>query len=153
MTTNTTINFDLLDAGIEDAATGAHGYEHDQSNWVAVVSPHEEPDHPCGTAMCLAGFVAIRAGAEVPKPIYDYFMGAWDIPYWDVNPETGQLDSRHGVHVATFARKRLGISDDQADALFAGSNTLRVLRAMRDYLRDNPDATYAELNDIRIRNH
>ncbi|MFC3504473.1 hypothetical protein ACFOOK_26375 [Micromonospora krabiensis] len=153
MTTTTTINFDLLDAAIEDAANEAHGFKHRQGEWLDVVDPFADMDEPtaCGTAMCLAGFAAVRAGAEIPKPQWNSACQEWEMPYWDLDPETGRLDE-DGVTVARFARERLGLDEDQADALFSGSNTLPDLRAMRDHLREYPDATYGDLMAVRYNN-
>lgn len=45
---------------------------HDQTAWIA--RNYDEDGGVCGTTMCLAGHVAIEAGAEVPK---------WTDPSWD----------------------------------------------------------------------
>lgn len=148
-----TIDFDLLDAAIEDAANEANGYKHNQGNWVSVVLSYEDTESACGTAMCLAGFAAMRAGAEVPQPQL-YGFGGWYMPDWTVNTETGKLVSpldfvSPSAHVSDFARDRLGLTGGQANALFDGTNTIDDLRAMRDHLRENPDAGHDELDDFR----
>jgi hypothetical protein len=143
------INFDLLDAAIEDAAAGANGYAYDQSEYVTPVNRHAESAQACGTALCLAGFAAVRAGAEVPTP-YQH-AGVWWSPPWYVDPETGELDHEldadNSVHVAVFAQQHLGLSLGQAQALFWAENTLADICRMRDHLRREPNARYEVLRE------
>lgn len=145
-----TINFELLDAAIEDAATGAHGYVHYQGDWLSV--PADAPSdrkHECGTALCLAGFIGVRAGAKIPAPKWSSHVGEWFFPVWTVDPETGEyLDDAawdDAVDIATFAEDKAGLTSPQAYALFRGDNALDEIRDMRDHLREHPEATYSEL--------
>lgn len=145
------INFELLDAAIRDASTGAHGYRHNQGKWLGVVKHNPEDGESCGTAMCLAGFAAVLAGAEPPMPATNTF-GYYYYPQWYVNRDTGKLsDPPIGVHVSSFAQGRLGLSDGQAKALFAWDNDLAEILAMRDALRLHPDADFDHLVDARNR--
>jgi hypothetical protein len=96
--------------------------------------------------LCLAGFTAVREGAKVPRPINN--GSYWSMPLWYVDPKTGKSATPgYGVHVSDFARDRLGLSQAQSVALFEAANTLEVIRAMREILWRNPDATYIELAD------
>lgn len=108
--------------------------EWDQGNWIAIPAYTGYPDSiapaveavanmSCGTSCCLAGKVALDAGA-VPSVIDDdgepYITGSLvDLP----NGET-QVD------VPTFAQEVLGLNQDQRGALFGGSNTIEDLRVL-----------------------
>jgi hypothetical protein len=139
------IDFELLDAAIEDAAHPTSGVSHQQTDWLAPTRGTERAEQ-CGTAMCLAGFAAVRCGAKPPAP-QRYFGGLWEFPDWRVNAETGEYSRRGGIHVAEFAATRLGLSEGQTTALFSGGNTLDEIRAMRDHLREHPDAGFEALFD------
>lgn len=145
-----TINFALLDQSIVDAAKQANGFQHYQGDWVSAVNPEADTEGACGTALCLAGFAAVRAGAEIPKPTRDY-RGVWYFSPWRLDLTTGKLVEAEagGKHVSEFASDRLGLTLGQAEALFASSNTLDELYAMRDHLRENPDADNDELCAVR----
>lgn len=146
-----TIDFDLFDAAIEDAATEANGYKHQQANWASVVNLYADDESSCGTAMCLAGFAAVRCGAEVPRPALDP-NGFWYVPNWWVNAATGALsdeDDPEAVHVSNFARIRLGLDWGQADELFSAANTLDQIRGLRNHLAKHPDAGRHQLEDVR----
>lgn len=142
-----TIDFELLDDAVRDAETDANGIVHNQATWISAAEYDPETDEPCGTAMCLAGRIGLLAGAKLP-PSPDRV--------WFVNPVTGESewvnwDPRHQrVHIATFARRRAGLTEGQADALFEGSNTLPEIRAMVDHLRDYPESGYVELHQARV---
>lgn len=142
------IDFDLLDAAIEDAARENSVIAHDQSVWLGVPDGTEHAD-VCGTAMCLAGFIAVRAGAAVP-PAQRAEDGEWDYPDWAVDEATGAY-TPGAMHVSEFAEKRAGLSEGQADALFSGGNTLDQLRQMIAYLREHPDAVTVDLFDATDR--
>ncbi|MFY1620067.1 hypothetical protein [Micromonospora sp. WMMD736] len=149
-----TINFDLLDAAIEDAANEDGDFLHHQGEWATVMNPQAGSAELCETGLCLAGFAAVRAGATVPKPRRYPSENFWWIPRWWVEEETGQTvtdgeDLDGAVHVSEFARRRLGLREWQSKALFKSSNTLDDLRAMRDHLREHPDANYTDLITLR----
>ncbi|MFC3504472.1 hypothetical protein ACFOOK_26370 [Micromonospora krabiensis] len=146
----TTINFDLLDAAIEDAANEDGDFQHYQGEWATVMNPQAGSAELCETGLCLAGFAAVREGATVPKPRRYSNESFWWIPRWWVDEETGQTvtdgeDLDGTVHVSEFARQRLGLAEWQSKALFSSSNTLDDLRRMRDHLREHPNATYTDL--------
>lgn len=151
-----TVNFELLDAAIEDAANGRDGIVHNQGDWISPADDTgSDANHPCGTAVCLAGFIGLRAGATMPKPQFvkldedDDGDGFWEFPWWSVNPDTGRYeDGPESVEISVFARDRAGLSRSQANAMFYGGNSLENIRAMRDYLRDHADAKFDEL--IRV---
>lgn len=138
----TTINFELLDAGINDAATQAGGYQHRQDNYA---TPIRNGAEVCGTGLCLAGFIGVRLGAQLPPLLHE-----WDgTPYydeWTVNPHTGEYD-QNGVHIADFAANNLGVNHEQAEALFFGENSLDGLRRMRSILALSPTADFDDLVD------
>ena len=133
------INFDLLDAAIEDAATEANGIKHRQAAWY---TPGTES---CGTGCCLAGFIALRSGAKLPV---GYLKKDWS-----VDTETGEVidDDYSGVgdgrvlHVSLFAEQKAGLRNDQASVLFDETNTLEEIRLAVAYLRENPDARELEV--------
>lgn len=69
----------------------------------AKLEPH------CGTAFCVAGYVA-----QLLEPEY--------------------ITHEHvaGVHVSDFAQKKLGLNHDQAEDLFEGSNTAQDIRLISE---------------------
>jgi hypothetical protein len=139
-----TINFALLDGALADAAKEAGGVQHYQGDWICftdgkdVVESDTAPT--CGTAMCLAGFIAVRAGAKQPAPVHAAGGGHWYFPDWDLDPETGEYD-QDGTPVSEFAQERAGLTFTQACALWDGANTLADLRVMVTHLREHPDTT------------
>lgn len=140
-----TIDFALLDTAIEDAATGAGGYWHNQVEWLAPAPGHTLDQ--CGTAMCLAGFIAVRTGSVPPAPTRR--GTAWIFPAWRVDPTTGTYDFNGGMRVSEYAAREVGLDRAQAIALFAADNTLDDIRLMRDHLRINPDADTSDLIDAK----
>lgn len=136
------INFELLDAAIEDAATEANGIKHRQAAWY---TPGNES---CGTGCCLAGFIALRTGAKLPT--------GWLQRDWSVDMETGEVVDRYYseagdgrvLHVSLFAEQKAGLSNDQAMLLFDEANTLDEIRLVVAYLREHPDAYELDLFDV-----
>lgn len=101
--------------------------QHNQNHWMT----------ECGTAFCYAGHAAILAGATTPGRE----VVSWG-HYWGVNTRT--LESR-GISsfdvgkndmqvVDEFATAQLGITDDEAEALFDGDQTVQSLRLLVDAL-------------------
>lgn len=91
----------------------------------------------CGTTFCLAGHVAILAGAEAPKNIST-------LDFWKVNPDgslylCGPDDwSSEAMHVSLYAREALGLTQEQAEALFNHSRTLEQLDILVARLKADP---------------
>jgi hypothetical protein len=87
----------------------------DQSYWMAEMK--------CGTTGCFAGHYAISQGC-VP---------ALDSHFYDdktsIN-DTADCFTPEGerVYIRSFAKEGLGLTEDEADALFEGDNTLSDLR-------------------------
>jgi hypothetical protein len=88
----------------------------------------------CGTAGCIAYHVGRLDGAAIEWDDYSDGLG----PYFSV-------DRIGGEGPATYAQRSLGLSDDQADDLFGGANSMQDLRDMRDALAANPDANLSGL--------
>jgi hypothetical protein len=74
----------------------------------------EYPEPRCGTSMCFAGWTPIVAGVA-----YDRL-------------EDGNSEFVQGEHVADWSRKRLGLTEGQANALFFSENTIEDLERMVD---------------------
>jgi hypothetical protein len=120
--------------------------EWDQGTWIDIplydgtsdsVTPAVEAvaNLSCGTTCCLAGKVALDAGA-VPSVLGEdgelYLTGSLvDLP-----------DGEKEVDVAEFARQRLGLNIDQCGVLFAGSNTIEDLRVLIPAIIGGEDACY-----------
>lgn len=106
---------------------------HDQGNW-----GHYD-EEACETTMCFAGHAAILAGGTFNKDIYR------EEDEWHVDKETGKhVETQYReydddndtwdyddsdlvdgiVHVADFAARVLGLSDDERTYLFSGSRSL-----------------------------
>jgi hypothetical protein len=88
----------------------------------------------CGTAGCIAFHVGRHDGAEM----------AW-VDWTESNEVYFALDFIGGQEPWDYARTSLGLTGEQAGALFSGGNTMADMRAMRDVLAAKPDATRAAL--------
>jgi hypothetical protein len=99
----------------------------------------------CGTGCCLAGHVALIAGAKWASD----HPAAGDEDYESVIPPQGGA----AIHVASYARSALGIDDEWLSGLlrragdyrelFAGGNTLDEIKAMAADLHAAQDAAKA----------
>lgn len=107
-----------LDAAL--AYIEQHPEEHRQQTWAWRT--------PCGTAYCLAGHVAVQAGATFR---WNAFVGADGTQLADAVEVTyeGRL-----IDVDELAMTLLGVEDEAASDLFEGGNTLADLRDQRDAL-------------------
>lgn len=118
------VNLAELDAALTDI--DAEVFLWDQSCWI------DPPDlevnlslpgpPPCGTAMCLAGHVAWKHDW---RPVDD---GSGELEYWRhlVTDRTG--------FVGDVARETLGLTRQEANALFHWRNDRQRLREIRDAL-------------------
>lgn len=88
----------------------------------------------CGTAGCVAFHVGLHDGAEI---VWDDFSldGVASI----------EAIGEDGDTPWEYARRSLGLTQGQSDALFNGGNEMEQLKAMRDALAANPEATRDEL--------
>ncbi len=75
---------------------GAHPEEWHQGSWRMVIPG-------CGTAYCFAGFAALFDGAEFASDDLSLVGGGW---------------------IEDHARQALGLTGDEANALFSGGGTL-----------------------------
>ena len=106
--------------------------KHDQSLWARIskaalgATPKKLLDKfgysyvevSCPTAACVAGWAATLAGAQMVIPQSDYrYQGNGSIQVQDVLVD-GEVKS-----IARFAREQLGLTSDEADALFAAEWT------------------------------
>lgn len=83
----------------------AHPQEWDQSVWAR---------KDCGTAYCVAGHAVIRAGATI------VWGTGTQASFCDLNGRQGPID--------VIAQELLGLSDFDAEALFAAENEIADLR-------------------------
>lgn len=125
--------------------------EWDQGNWITLPFEYSLLDGrsedllasvPCGTACCIAGKVALEAGGR-PAVVG---IGT-DFPHYAgslVNMPDGTK-----VGVDEFAARRLGITGDQAEVLFSGSNDIEDLRLIIGALIANPRINFQQLADLR----
>lgn len=76
----------------------------------------------CGTAMCIAGFVAID------------FLGG--VPVFNsVFANTGHVMYKGRTHlIRTLAKQELGLTEGEADRLFAGSNDEEDVRRISEQI-------------------
>jgi hypothetical protein len=75
----------------------------------ARVAPH------CGSAYCFAGYVGQLEDARYAR--------------------TDEVD---GIHVGQFAQEQLGITEDQAEALFQADNTAYDIRVICEDIAGEP---------------
>lgn len=117
----TDINVPLLRKALEHITE--HPEEWRQGDWALrcdqpteVTNGQGECETFCGTSFCLAGHVAVMTGHEIS---------------WRQNPHaTGTSNSFWvvgGDRISDVARDELGLTERQAESLFAGSNTLDYL--------------------------
>ncbi len=116
-----------LDAALADIDAGAFLW--DQGSWID--PPTDEADltqpgaPPCETAMCLAGHVAWKHGWR-PDPDGGE---AGELEYW------GRLDDTDRTEfVGDIAREILGLTRQEANALFHYRNDRQRLQEIRDAL-------------------
>lgn len=117
------------------------GYE-----WNDVVTEEVTEVNSCGAAFCFAGHVGMREG--FPAPINNSVI--WD--RWIEDEELGYYnESKDGwgysEDISEFARKRLGLRDDQAEALFDGDNSMENLETMVKILHELPDIDGWKMED------
>jgi hypothetical protein len=134
----------------------------------AVIKNHPEHwdqgDWRCSTGMCFAGWASVIAGAEfvVPHALLDS-LEPLEVQGHRVNPQGIACLVRHplaehhccvvstsaserlvaltGMRVNAFAQQALGLTEDQADALFDSGNSLPTLERMVEILiEDGADA-------------
>lgn len=121
------MNVELAERAIRLAKANPEKF--DMDSWVVGMYDGRTKDSqefvpPCGTTACYAGWVSFQAA-----PVGSKVIGAMvKVP--------GQ---EYGVHVETYARQALDITEDQSDALFYLDTLEQVEKAVR-YLADNPDA-------------
>lgn len=107
-------NVELLERTLEYVI--AHPDEHDQNTWRSVLS--------CGTTMCFAGHAATLAGGSWVT-IEDHWYGL--IPEADDEYQWAY----HGVPyvlVRKRAQRVLGLTDEQANALFLRADDLAKVK-------------------------
>jgi hypothetical protein len=88
---------------------------------------------PCGTTGCYAGFVSLRAA-----PVGTRVRSAYGLNHSRI-VLPGQ-DPSDAMHTEEYATRALGITTEQAGALFFMETIEDVERAVR-YLADSPDAS------------
>lgn len=93
----------------------------------------------CGTTFCLAGHVAILAGAEAPKNIstLDFWRVRPDGSFYSCCPESGS--SLNTLHVSDYATQALGLTKGQTTALFNHTRTLEQLDILVARLKADPE--------------
>ena len=105
--------------------------EWDQGHW-AISRPDGTPiAASCATACCLAGKVVASQGGRF---LLESDYGDYQIA------TTAELPSGRVVDVEDFARDHLGLTYEQAAALFDGDNTITDVRRIIGALLEDPDA-------------
>lgn len=112
-----------------DTKTGAEKY-------VVKIETVEELNS-CGSSFCLAGHVALRTGFPAP-------------PLKNTQEWERKVDGQSWTEsVAVFAAKQLGVTDSQAEALFAGENKLIDIKRMAILLKIDPTVSEYQLAEVR----
>lgn len=149
------LNVELLRKTMDYIAT--HPQVWHQGSWFWIydsdkdtVIPHQveityEEVNSCNTAFCFAGHAALMEGFIAP-PSNTYKA-------WTRQVDVKGSDDWHYEDVDEFARKRLGLSSDVANELFAAENTIQDLKDMVNLIIEkNGDVSYEELDEIRNAN-
>ncbi len=92
--------------------------KHNQNSWIS--RKYDEQGGVCGTTMCLAGYVAMEAGADLP-PVAD---PEWDGD-WHLSPEgkfrTSEQymwEDTNTVEVSDWSAKKVGLDYEEREYLF-----------------------------------
>lgn len=149
------VNYKLLDEILEFIVE--HPRQWEQAAWFRIVDRETgemkynvevqtvEEVNSCGAAFCFAGHVALAAGFPSP-PIDNHQEWARTVI---IDPEAEyRWDREYDEAVDEFAYKVLGITAGQADALFAGENTINDLKAIVKALHLNPDVRGYTLREM-----
>lgn len=128
--------------------------EWDQESWFQLPRELEEAEFApmdevpdlvlgCGTACCLAGKVSWDAGGRplLKKSHFD------DFSYFSTSIVAFPDGSQAPVN--TFAQDHLGLSDEEADVLFSGSNTIEDLRVLIPAIISGNFREDGDLEDFR----
>jgi hypothetical protein len=117
-------NIPLLRKAVEwveaEAEKNIKEREWNQGDWMRRRSAANEAEGWCGTACCVAGWVGLQADNAQPEMRDGEFTDRMVYP-------SGMV-----VHVADYARAALGLTEEQADSLFAGSNTAETIRMLAE---------------------
>lgn len=145
MTTARTANVDALRRELEFVTAEPDRW--DQGQWIDVpydvLAGTAAPgvDWTCGTTACLAGWAALHAGCE---PYVEHHGGGSED--FDHDPDLVRVVETGEVHsVRDFARRRFGITYDQANLLFNGACTLLDLWEFAHALTDGAIEVPAEV--------
>lgn len=100
--------------------------EWDQNDWYTIPQwaavRQDLPVTACGTAMCIAGYVAYNAD-----------------PYLRANVDrNGAWSNAQGKHACQIAQEELGLTDEQAEVLFRASNTIEMVREIAEEIAGEP---------------
>lgn len=104
----------------------AHPETWDQSTW------------RCQTGMCFAGWAAELS------PDIQWTLGADAVSDESYHDAEVTFDGCR-THVSFAAESVLGLSQDQADLLFASGNTLDEIKTIVDAIEENPAISYDRL--------
>ncbi len=116
-----TINVPLLRKVLE--LITAQPWTWNQETWACVNKPEQAEERAeeygvstkeCGSAFCLAGHVAHLAGRLMKVSRFDYVTAIYAAEY--------VMDD--GSAIGTYAERELGLTLEQADALFEAGNSL-----------------------------
>lgn len=120
-----TVNIPLLRKAVEwveaEEARPYREREWNQATWYLERSDTAQAEGWCGTACCVAGWVGLNSPDVAME-----------------RDEEGELTNRvtyhggHSVHVADYARMQLGLTDAEADELFAGANAAADIRRIAE---------------------
>lgn len=117
------INFDLLDRVLEwiefEQEEGVTDLFWDQNVWIT-----SEAENSCGTACCVAGYIALSSGEYISRNL--------DLVY----PAHGPA-----VSISEFAKKKLGLTDFKAELLFNAGNDLARLKKLRNEFKESEVST------------
>lgn len=146
------INFPLLDEIMSFVEKNPQQW--DQDNWFKIVDIETgavryesekvimEEINSCGTTMCFAGHAALRMG--FPPPPKDNHT-----PWTRMVKDNPAEDYEYQEYVSDFAGNVLGLSYSQAEALFAGENSMQDLKNIVEALHLNPKLSGHALEALR----
>lgn len=108
--------------------------KHDQTSWIT--KKYDEEGGVCGTTMCLAGYVAVEAKAELPNVLDPEWDGQWLLDaegkLRDYYEENWGADGPEICEVAEWSEQKLGLTYEEKEYLFFGFVDAEQLKSRVD---------------------
>jgi hypothetical protein len=122
-------NTDLLYATLDAVLAADVAGTWKQGSWIDVGEPYAADENMCRTNACFAGWSLLIQGGQILTRRASEGEGTY-ISAYAIQMDDGEVVD--AFDVATKAQRALGLTEYQAEALFAGGNTLTHLKEIVD---------------------